>query len=49
MPPKGLRKKATDVTDTKSNDFEDFCVEEVSEFCQNHGVNGGRILTGIVG
>ena len=49
MPLKGLRKKATDVTDTKGNDFEDFCGEEVSEFCEIHGVNGGRILTGIVG
>ncbi len=27
MPPKDLRKKTTDVTDTKGNEFEDFCLK----------------------
>ena len=27
LPPKDLRKKTSDVTDTKGNDFEDFCLK----------------------
>ena len=27
MPPKDMRKKTTDVTDTKGNDFEDYCLK----------------------
>ena len=27
LPPKDNRKKTTDVTDTKGNDFEDFCLK----------------------
>ena len=29
MPPKGLRKKASGVTDTKGNDFEDYGLKRV--------------------
>ena len=31
LPPKDLRKKTTDVTDTKGNDFEDFCLKRESD------------------
>ena len=27
LPPKDMRKKTTDVTDTKGNDFEDYCLK----------------------
>ncbi len=27
LPPKDLRKRTSDVTDTKGNDFEDFCLK----------------------
>jgi len=27
LPPKDLRKKTTDVTDTKGNEFEDYCLK----------------------
>ena len=27
MPPKGVRKKTTDITDTKGNDLEDYCLK----------------------
>ena len=27
LPPKDMRKKTSDVTDTKGNDFEDFCLK----------------------
>jgi hypothetical protein len=31
LPPKDLRKKTSDVTDTKGNDFEDFCLKREFE------------------